>query len=191
MKNYPEETMWQAVAASDPRYDGAFCYGVKTTGIFCRPSCKSRPPRRENTVYFTGAAAALAQGFRPCKRCRPDALLAPAQDIVREACALLDSEYDNPAILGELPGRIGLSRSHLTRLFKHHTSQSPREYLHAVRIGKAEALLAGGDHTGAGVAYAVGFGSPSRFFAAFRARTGLSPRAWLRLKTREVTPCQS
>ncbi|MDR7866854.1 MAG: Ada metal-binding domain-containing protein [Sporomusaceae bacterium] len=190
MNTYPEETMWQAVAASDPHYDGRFCYGVKTTGIFCRPSCKSRPPRRENTVYFTAAAAALAQGFRPCKRCRPDALLAPVQDIVREACTLLESQYDNPAILGELPGRIGLSRSHLTRLFKHHTGKAPREYLHAIRIRKAEALLAGG-LAGAGVAYAVGFGSPSRFFAVFRAHTGLSPRAWLRLKTGEVTPCQN
>ncbi len=188
MENYTEETMWRAVAASDPSYDGRFCYGVKTTGIFCRPSCKSRPPRRENTVYFPGAAAALAQGFRPCKRCRPDAALDPAQDTVRAACVLLESEYDNPAILGELPGRLGLTRSHLARLFKHHTAQSPREYLHAVRIRKAEALLTAGALTGTDVAYAVGFGSPSRFFAAFRARTGLSPRAWRRLQTGEVTP---
>ncbi len=187
MNDYTEDTMWQAVAASDPSYDGAFCYGVKTTGIFCRPSCKSRPPRRENTVFFTGAPAALARGFRPCKRCRPDTLLAPVQDIVRQACVLLENEYDNPAILGELPARIGLSRSHLARLFKHHTGKAPREYLHTIRIGKAETLLAGG-HTGTGVAYAVGFGSPSRFFAAFRARTGLSPRAWLKLHQEEVTP---
>ncbi|MDT8902865.1 bifunctional transcriptional activator/DNA repair enzyme AdaA [Anaeroselena agilis] len=189
METYSPETMWQAVAASDPTYDGHFCYGVTTTRVFCRPSCKSRQPRRENTVFFPGPAAALAQGYRPCKRCRPDALLAPGQDLIRIARLLLETEYDNPAILTELPGRIGLSRSHLARLFKHHTGQAPRDYLRALRIGKAEALLAGSHLTGTGVAYAVGFGSPSRFFAAFRARTGLSPRAWRRCQTEEAAPC--
>jgi AraC family transcriptional regulator of adaptative response / methylphosphotriester-DNA alkyltransferase methyltransferase len=189
MDNISHETMWKAVVASDPAYDGRFCYGVKTTGIFCRPSCKSRPPRRENTLFFPGPAAALAQGYRPCKRCRPDALIPPGEDLIRIARLLLDTEYDNPAILAELPGRVGLSRSHLTRLFKQHTGASPRQYLHTLRIHRAEHLLAHGTLTGTGIAYAVGYNTPGRFFAAFRARTGLSPRAWRRQAAgQEETP---
>jgi AraC family transcriptional regulator of adaptative response/methylated-DNA-[protein]-cysteine methyltransferase len=180
MKHCSEETMWRAVAASDPSYDGRFCYGVKTTGVFCRPSCKSRPPRRENILFFPGAAAALAQGYRPCKRCRPDAPLTPGQDTVEAACRLLDERYADPAILAALPGRIGLSRSHLARLFKHHTGRSPQEHLQAIRINKARGLLAAGALTATAVAYEVGFNTPARFYAAFRAATGCSPRAWQR-----------
>ncbi len=176
--DYSEETMWRAVAASDPSYDGRFCYGVKTTGIFCRPSCKSRPPRRENIRYFTGAAAALAQGYRPCKRCRPDAAVAPGQDTVDAARALLDGEYADPAILAELPRRVGLSRFHLARLFKQHTGRTPQEYLQAVRVQNARELLAAGDLSATEAAFEAGFNTPSRFFAAFRAATGQSPRAW-------------
>ncbi len=178
MPNLTDETMWQAVAASDPRYDGIFCYGVKTTGIFCRPSCKSRPPRRENTLFFPDAAAALAQGFRPCKRCRPDAATAPDPATVQAACRLLESEYRDPALLAGLPRRIGLSRSHLARLFKRHTGLTLRQYLRAVRIAKAQDLLLAGAMSGTGIAYEVGFNTPGRFFAAFRAGTGSSPRAW-------------
>lgn len=178
MEHYSDETMWRAVAASDPSYDGRFCYGVTTTGIFCRPSCKSRPPRRENTRYFPGPAAALAQGYRPCKRCRPDALLAPAQDTVLAARRLLDDGFADPGILAALPGRIGLSRFHLARLFRQHTGRSPQEYLQAVRITKARDLLAAGSLSATAVAFEVGFNTPARFYAAFRAATGSSPRAW-------------
>jgi AraC family transcriptional regulator of adaptative response / methylphosphotriester-DNA alkyltransferase methyltransferase len=189
MDNISPETMRQAVAASDPAYDGLFCYGVKTTGVFCRPSCKSRPPRRENTLFFPGPAAALAQGYRPCKRCRPDALLPPGEDLIRSVRRLLETEYHNPAILAELPRRVGLSRSHLARLFKQHTGRSPRQYLHTLRIARAEHLLTDGTFTGAGIVYAVGYNTPGRFFAAFRACTGLSPRAWRRqAAAQEDTP---
>lgn len=179
MTAYSEQTMWRAVAACDPSFDGRFCYGVLTTRVFCRPSCKSRQPRRENTRFFPDPDAAVAAGFRPCKRCRPDAAtFTPGQDIVRAACDLIQAEYANPAILAELPRRVGLSRSHLARLFKHHTGQSPQDHLHAARIAKAKELLAAGTLTGTRVSYEVGYGAPSRFFAAFRAHTGLSPRAW-------------
>jgi AraC family transcriptional regulator of adaptative response / methylphosphotriester-DNA alkyltransferase methyltransferase len=180
MPNLTPETMWRAVAASDPRYDGIFCYGVKTTGIFCRPSCKSRRPRHENTLFFPDAAAALAQGYRPCKRCRPDLAAAPDPATVQAACRLIESEYHDPAILADLPQRIGLSRSHLARLFKRHTGLTLRQYLHAVRIEKAQRLLLAGPLSGTSIAYEVGFNTPSRFFAAFRAGTGSSPLQWRR-----------
>ncbi len=180
MEQISDETMWQAVAANDPAYDGRFCYGVTTTGVFCRPSCKSRPPRRENIRYFAGPAASLAQGYRPCKRCRPDAILAPGQDTVALAAAYLDQDFADPAVLADLPRRVGLSRFHLARLFKLHTGRTPQQHLQAVRIKKAQDLLAAGELSATAVALESGFNTPARFFAAFRAATGQSPRAWQR-----------
>lgn len=181
MSETADKTMWQAVVARDSRYDGRFYYGVTTTGVFCRPSCKSRPPSRQNVRYFATPAAAGQAGFRPCKRCRPDlAGYDPGGDCVRAACAILDGEYASPAILGELPGRVGLSRCHLSRLFKARTGQTLQAYLLDVRIRKAGELLAAGTLTSTRVAFEVGFNTPARFFAAFRARTGLTPGAWRR-----------
>lgn len=181
MGSLSDNEKWQVVVACDTAYDGRFFYGVVTTGIFCRPSCKSRPPRRENTVFFASASVACAQGYRPCKRCRPDtAYYAPARETVRAACALLEREYAAQTIITDLPGRVGLSRSHFARLFKHHTGYTPTGYLHAVRVRRAERLLAAGRLTGIQIAYEVGYNSPSRFFAAFRTGTGLSPGEWRR-----------
>lgn len=181
MADQAEKTMWQAVLACDGRYDGRFYYGVTTTGIFCRPSCKSRPPSRENVRYFASPAAAGQAGFRPCKRCRPDlAGHDPGGEAIQTACDLLDREYANSAILTELPGRVGLSRYHLSRLFKARTGLSPSEYLRGVRVRQAQLLLAGGGLTATRAALEVGFNTPARFFAAFRAHTDLSPGAWQR-----------
>lgn len=181
MSGNSEKAMWQAVLACDESYDGSFYYAVTTTGIFCRPSCKSRPPSRENIRYFASPAAAGQAGYRPCKRCRPDlAGHDPGGETIKAARATLDREYANPVILAELPGRIGLSRYHLSRLFKARTGQTPGEYLRSVRIRQAQRLLAAGSLTATGVALEVGFNTPARFFAAFREHIGLSPGAWQR-----------
>jgi AraC family transcriptional regulator of adaptative response / methylphosphotriester-DNA alkyltransferase methyltransferase len=181
MTDDSEKSMWQAVIDCDSRYDGRFYYGVTTTGIFCRPSCKSRPPSRVNVRYFHSPDDAGQAGFRPCKRCRPDiASHDPSGEAIQAACIILDREFANPAILAELPGRVGLSRFHLSRLFKARTGLSPHEYLQDVRIRQAQRLLATNTLTATRVALEVGFNSPARFFAVFRARTALSPGIWQR-----------
>lgn len=181
MKKLSDEKMWRAVRDNDCAYDGVFYYGVRTTGIFCRPSCKSRIPNRENVVYFEDAYAACRAGFRPCKRCRPD-LLEPQVKPAEEACArtaeILRREYDNPDILDELPGRIRVSPYHLQRLYKKHTGFTPRSYLQRIRIDRARVLLSENGMNNTEICYAVGFQSLSRFYEAFRRIMGVSPRKY-------------
>lgn len=181
MKKLSDEKMWRAVRDNDSAYDGVFYYGVRTTGIFCRPSCKSRIPNRENVIYFEDAYAAGKAGFRPCKRCRPD-LLEPQAGPAEEACArtteILRREYDNPDILDELPGRVRVSPYHLQRLYKKHTGFTPRSYLQRIRIDRAKALLSENGMNNTEICYAVGFQSLSRFYEAFRRIMGVSPRKY-------------
>ena len=137
---------WQAVLDNDRRYDGTFFYGVASTGIFCRPSCPSRPPRRDRVRFFPTADAALAAGFRPCKRCRPDLTdFSPGQDVAAEAMALLHRHFRDQADLSAALNGLGLSRRRLAvaqiageagfdslsafyRAFRSGTGQSPLAY---------------------------------------------------------------
>jgi AraC family transcriptional regulator of adaptative response / methylphosphotriester-DNA alkyltransferase methyltransferase len=175
--------MWRAVLASDPGADGLFYYAVRTTGIFCRPSCKSKPPRPENVRFFSSAAAAMAAGFRPCKRCRPDRpeeYREPAVELSERAVRILTAEYADPQILAALPGRVGASPAHLQRLFKQQTGRTPRVFLQDWRIRQAAALLAGTKLNITEICLAVGFESLSSFYAAFRSITGAAPGSYRR-----------
>lgn len=178
--------MWEAVAANDAQYDGAFYYAVKTTGIVCRPSCRSKVPNRENVVFFTSLDEALHDGFRPCKRCRPDlgAHYRPEEDIVELACRLLRGEYHNPNILAELPERIGISFFHFQRLFKRVTGCTPKEYLQRIRIDKAAELLAHSSLNNTDICLTVGFRSVSGFYTAFRQHMGLPPKKYRKIRER-------
>jgi AraC family transcriptional regulator of adaptative response / methylphosphotriester-DNA alkyltransferase methyltransferase len=180
MTGFSEDELWQAVSTNDPSYDGRFYYGVNTTRVFCRPSCKSKQPRRENVAFFASAGEAAGRGYRPCKRCRPDIGPAyqPDRDVIREACLVLEAEYGSPDILDNLPCRVGLSKYHLSRLFKAHTGLTPKAYLQAARVRQAQKLLAGSALSGTEVCFAVGFNSMSSFYQLFRATTGLSPRQY-------------
>src|SRR6185295_2831011 len=115
-----EEHYWQAVQTRDASADGLFFYGVRSTGIYCRPACPSRRPRREQVVFFAQPAAAEQAGFRACRRCRPgEAPRSEAQeDLVRRACRLIEAHPDEPLTLGSLGARIGVSPYHLQRTFK-------------------------------------------------------------------------
>lgn len=166
--------MWQAVVDRDARQDGAFVYAVKTTGVYCRPSCASRPPRRENVSFFATAAEAAAAGFRPCKRCRPDQPAEDAVAFVDRAKALLDAEGALP--LSELGARLGVSPFHLQRAFTCAVGLSPARYARAARLRRAkEELRAGSTVTEA--VYAAGFGAPSRLYAEAGA-LGMTPSAY-------------
>lgn len=172
----PDSVKWQAVMACDKRWDGLFFYGVKTTGVFCRPACRAKAPRRENVVFFHNAEAALAAGFRPCKKCRPDLLsFAPDMELVSQAAALFAQQYNQPITAGAVSRLLGVSAPHLTRLFKHHQGCTPRQYLTKVRVAMAAKLLRQSDAAILEIAYAVGFVSLSNFYRCFQAHTGETP----------------
>ena len=169
---------WEAVTQRDPHADGAFFYGVKTTGVFCRPSCASRQPRRENVDFFVTTDAARAAGYRDCKRCQPGGL--PRElEIVNRACAALDADPQQRLTLAQLSDAVHVSPFHLQRLFKRVVGVSPRQYQAAQRgAALREALHRGTDVTRATVD--AGFGSPSRMYETAPTELGMAPSAYRR-----------
>ena len=122
-----EEKMWNAVKNSDANYDGLFFYAVKTTGIFCRPSCKSKLPKRENICYFKSAKEAEKLGFRPCKRCRSDLLkYHPISDIAEKIKEKLNSALNSDRLT--VLGSIGLTQRRITEIFKNEYGVTPSQY---------------------------------------------------------------
>lgn len=137
---------WQAVCNRDGEYDGRFVFAVRSTGIYCRPSCPARRPLRSNVSFHATVTAAEQAGFRPCRRCSPQAA-SPAEHLdalVAAACRLLDSA-DKPLSLEQLAARIGLSASHLARAFKARTGLTPKAWADAQRRARLEAQLAQAD----------------------------------------------
>ncbi len=169
------EEMWQAVKACDAAYNGKFFYGVKTTGIYCCPSCKSRLPKRENVVFFRTRAEAEKAGFRPCKRCRPDLMqYDPAAALGVQAKKLIDRYFNDRLRLAGDMKQVGVTRKHLSEIFRQQYDITPSEYLVQVRIAAAKGLLQDGVSVldAAGMA---GYESLSTFYEHFRRQTGMTP----------------
>lgn len=163
-----EQEMWEAVQRSDPSYDGLFFYAVKTTGIFCRPSCKSKLPKRENLCYFLSGEDARAAGFRPCKRCRSDLLeYRPMQEIAAE----IKSRLEEAAPLED----VGLTYRRITEIFKQEYGVTPKEYADSLRLRTAQKLLTETRERVIDVAYQSGFSSLAAFNRFFRQRMGQTP----------------
>lgn len=175
-----EATMWAALAARDAAADGRFVFAVRTTGVYCRPSCPSRAARRENVRFYPGPSEAEAAGYRPCRRCRPDAA-GPAErrrEAVARACRLIERAETEPA-LDALAAEAGLSAHHFHRVFRAITGVTPRAYARARRAERlAAALPTAGTVTEA--LYAAGYNAPSRFYAEAPERLGMSPTAYRR-----------
>ncbi|MCJ2083398.1 bifunctional DNA-binding transcriptional regulator/O6-methylguanine-DNA methyltransferase Ada [Methylobacterium sp. J-090] len=171
------DACWAAVAARDPAADGRFVYAVRTTGVYCRPGCGARTPRRANVSFYLTPTAARAAGFRPCLRCRPDD---PPQaqrhaEAVARACRLI-GEAEEPPALAALARAAALSPFHFHRVFRSVTGVTPKAYAEAVRAERlAAALPTAGTVTEA--AYAAGYGTAGRFYAAAGPRLGMSPGA--------------
>ena len=166
---------YAALRARDPAADGRFFVSIRSTGIYCRPSCASRPARPENIAFHDSAAAAEAAGFRPCKRCRPDqpAPAARHADTVAAVCRFIDAA-EQPPTLAELARVAGLSPHHLHRTFKALTGLTPRAYAAARRAERVrERLVQPGSVTDA--IYQAGYGSNSRFYEQSDALLGMTP----------------
>jgi AraC family transcriptional regulator of adaptative response / methylphosphotriester-DNA alkyltransferase methyltransferase len=172
----PDHTKWQAVVSCNKDYDGLFLYGVTTTGIFCRPSCRAKTPIRKNVVFFVTPEAALNAGFRPCKKCRPDILtFEPDQDVIQKALLILDQAYNQPINMTAVAKQVGVSLSHFNRLFKKVTKLTPTQYLVKRRVTEAIRLLAQTEYNILEIAYSTGFRSLSSFYQCFKAYCGHSP----------------
>jgi AraC family transcriptional regulator of adaptative response/methylated-DNA-[protein]-cysteine methyltransferase len=173
-----DDERWAAVCARAHAADGAFYYSVRTTGVFCRPSCPSRTPRRVNVAFHASPAEAQAAGFRACLRCRPlDAPLAVRQaEAVAQACRLIEAAEDEPD-LASLAAACGMSRFHFHRVFKAHTGITPKAYAAARRAERLTQGLAQAASVTA-AAYDAGFNSSGRFYAASPGVLGMTPGRW-------------
>jgi AraC family transcriptional regulator, regulatory protein of adaptative response / DNA-3-methyladenine glycosylase II len=172
---------YAAVEARDPRFDGRFFTGVTSTGVFCRPICPARTPGRDRVCFFPSAAAALTAGFRPCRRCRPEA--APGSAAWRGSAAVVDQALaaiddgalDDGADAPALAGRLGVSDRHLRRLFLHEVGATPAQVARARRVLVARRLLADTTLPVTEVAFAAGFGSVRQFNDVVRGALGMAP----------------
>src|SRR5215831_4838032 len=137
-----DDSRWKAVQQRDRAADGTFVYSVRTTGVYCRPSCAARLPRRENVAFHASCAAAERAGFRPCKRCRPNepALADQHAAAVAAACRLIEEAEETPS-LAALAQAAGLSRFHFHRVFKAVTGVTPKAYAEAHRGKRVRAEL--------------------------------------------------
>lgn len=172
-----DETRWQQVATRDRAADGAFVYGVKTTGVYCRPSCPSRLAKRANVSFHESAAEAEAAGFRPCRRCHPAAMREPAASLMQAMARYIDEHADEPLPLTRLAGEAGMSPAHFQRSFKAALGVSPREYQSARRLARFKLALREGE----GVLEAgldAGFSSTSRLYEAADGSLGMTPSAY-------------
>jgi AraC family transcriptional regulator of adaptative response/methylated-DNA-[protein]-cysteine methyltransferase len=171
------DARWLAVLARDAAADGAFCYAVTTTGVYCRPACPSRRPRREHARFFDDAASAQRAGFRPCRRCRPQDVDTETR-VVAQVRSLLEAPGPPPS-LRQLGDAVGLSPYHLQRVFKRATGASPKQYAMAVRADRLKDELRQGRSVTTAIQEA-GYGSTATAYADAGARLGMSPGAYQR-----------
>jgi AraC family transcriptional regulator of adaptative response/methylated-DNA-[protein]-cysteine methyltransferase len=171
---------WQQVLARDAAADGQFVYAVKSTGIYCKPSCPSRRPERKNVSFFPSPAHAEAAGFRACLRCEPARTLPkpdPQAEAIARAAALLSSHAGQPARLDDLAAAAGLGKFALQRAFKRVLGVTPAEFARAQRKERFRQRVRSPRLSVTDAVYDAGFGSPSRLYEAVDATLGMSPTA--------------
>jgi AraC family transcriptional regulator of adaptative response/methylated-DNA-[protein]-cysteine methyltransferase len=176
----PEENnAWQAVLERDRRYDGLFVYAVRSTGIYCRPSCPSRRPRAEQVEFFEQPKAAEGAGYRSCKRCRPteNGLQATLPAAITRVCRFLDGATEEVPKLEQMAELVKMSPFHLQRTFKQALGISPREYAELRRFLRFRTRLQKGDDVTTAM-YEAGFNSPSRLYERSTSALGMTPSAY-------------
>ena len=174
-----EAEMWSAVENRDALFDGMFVVAVRTTGIYCRPSCPSRHPKRENVAFYPTPKAAETAGYRPCLRCNPREHDSSQLAWVKRACEYIRRNQENRITLEDLASEVGVSAPHLQRTFKQVMGLSPRQYHEACRVEHLKLRLKHGEPVTQAV-YGVGYGSTSWLYKDANAKLGMTPGAYRR-----------
>ncbi len=172
---------WRIVLARDGRFDGAFVYAVRSTGIYCRPSCPSRRPRRDQLTFFAAPEAAELAGFRPCRRCRPEKANGadPRVETVRQVCRWIEAHPDQPASLAALSALVGAKPHRLVRAFRKVLGLTPRQYRDARRLDHFKTQLKERKKVSPAL-YEAGYGSTSRVYERAHAHLGMTPATYSR-----------
>jgi AraC family transcriptional regulator of adaptative response/methylated-DNA-[protein]-cysteine methyltransferase len=175
-----EEVRWNALSARDSSQDGRFVFAVSSTGVYCRPSCPARRPRRENVRFFLRPEQAEQAGYRACLRCRPKSANANAQpDSVKAICRFIEQHLDEPVTLERLGKEFRQSPFHLQRRFKAVLGITPREYADSCRLRTLKRSLQAGDSVTRAM-YDAGYGSSSRLYERTASQLGMTPDKYRR-----------
>lgn len=174
-RSLSDDEAWAAVLARDRAFDGHFVTGVLSTGIYCRPSCPARHPRRDNVRFFAGGAAARKAGLRPCLRCSPDEVSRDERAVLMAIEAI--KAAGQSLALADLAGCCGYSPAHFQRVFTRATGLSPAAYARALQKERMAEALSGAKRV-ADAIYDAGFSGPSRFYSAAVERLGMTASAW-------------
>ncbi len=173
------DEMYSAIIENDENYDTLFFYAVKSTGIYCRPSCKSKIPQKKNVEFFNTLDEASQAGYRPCKRCRSDLLnYQPMKEIAEKLKKLIDKMYNESKELNSEMKKIGLSHKRMVEVFKEEYGITLSGYVNDLRFNEAKRQLAMTDVDIIEVAHAVGFSSLSSFYRFFKERAKVSPAVY-------------
>ncbi|PLT35119.1 bifunctional transcriptional activator/DNA repair enzyme AdaA [Bacillus sp. V5-8f] len=179
------EEKWEAIMHDNVAYNGKFFYAVKTTRIFCRPSCKSRLPNKENVLVFEYTQHAIKAGFRPCKRCNPTEGLLPDHNWVALIIDYIDTHYSEKLTLESLAAVCHLSPYHFHRTFRRIKGITPIEYVQQVRITRAVKYLIESKESIANIAEAVGIYNTSYFTTLFKRKLGQTPTEYRNVNTKK------
>jgi AraC family transcriptional regulator of adaptative response/methylated-DNA-[protein]-cysteine methyltransferase len=183
-----EDPRWNAVISRDSAYDGKFVFAVSSTGVYCRPSCAARRPRRTNVTFFTRPEQAEKAGFRACLRCRPRSAGAhPQSDLAKEICRYIEQHLDEPITLERLGKAFHQSPFHLQRGFKAAIGITPREYADSCRLRTLKRNLQAGNNVTRAM-YDAGYGSSSRLYEKTAAQLGMTPDKYRRGSVAAVIP---
>jgi AraC family transcriptional regulator of adaptative response/methylated-DNA-[protein]-cysteine methyltransferase len=175
MRTIDIEAAWTAFERRDRTWDGRVIGAVKTTGIYCKPSCPARRPKRENVEFFLDGEAARSAGYRPCLRCKPDEV-GRDREAVASAVRIIESA-DEPPLLADLADAVGYAEHHFQRIFTRDMGVSPAAYARAIRARRAMEHLEE-DKSVTEAIYDAGYQAPSRFYADAKERLGMTPSAW-------------
>lgn len=177
-EEYLSDEQWRAIISNDSSYDDQFLYAVKTTGIFCRPSCKSRAPVKSNVRIFHNAEQALSAYFRPCKRCKPTGERLPDREWVEQIQTYMDNHYAEAITLAHLADVCHGSPYHLQRTFKRLTGITPMEYVQQKRIEEAKQKLVYTNKSVSDISLNVGMANVPYFITLFKKKTGYTPKEY-------------
>jgi AraC family transcriptional regulator of adaptative response/methylated-DNA-[protein]-cysteine methyltransferase len=175
MRTIDQDAAWDAFERRDRSWDGRVIGAVKTTGIYCKPSCPARRPKRENVEFFMDPDAARSAGYRACLRCKPDEVGRDREAVAR-AVQIIESS-DQPPQLADLAAAVGYAQHHFQRLFSRETGLSPAAFARALRVRRAERHLQDENSVTEAI-YESGYSAPSRFYADAKERLGMTPSAW-------------